>query len=52
MACRNGLEATDRQRPKRVVEHWDRDEPDQAGLLRVELIELDTGMDWAGQALA
>jgi hypothetical protein len=30
----------DRGEAKRVVENWDRDEPDQAGLLRIEEIEI------------
>jgi len=30
----------DRREAERVVRDWDRDEPDQAGLLRVEPVEL------------
>jgi hypothetical protein len=33
----------DRRQAERVVENWDRDEPDQAGLLRVEVIEMEAG---------
>jgi hypothetical protein len=31
----------DRRDAERVVEDWDRDEPDQAGLLHVAVIDLD-----------
>jgi hypothetical protein len=29
-------------KPSKVVENWDRDEPDRAGELRVEAIEFET----------
>ena len=32
----------DRRDAERVVEDWDRDEPDHAGLLRIEVVELET----------
>jgi hypothetical protein len=31
----------DRRGAERVVDDWDRDEPDQAGLLHVETIDLE-----------
>ena len=31
-----------RRDAEQVVEDWDRDEPDQVGLLRVEVLELDS----------
>jgi hypothetical protein len=33
----------DRREAERVIENWDRDEPDQAGALRVESIEIKAG---------
>lgn len=35
----------DRDEAERVVEDWDRDEPGQADLLRVEVVELDVSSD-------
>jgi hypothetical protein len=32
-----------REEAEAIVQAWDRDEPDQAGALRVEAIELPTG---------
>ena len=32
----------DRDEAERVVEDWDRDEPDRAGLLRTVVVELET----------
>jgi len=34
---------TSREEAEALVQAWDRDEPDQAGILRVEKIELRTG---------
>jgi hypothetical protein len=34
---------TTREEAEAIVQAWDRDEPDQAGALRVEKIELWTG---------
>jgi hypothetical protein len=31
-----------REDAERVVREWDRDEPEQAGLLHVEVVELET----------
>jgi hypothetical protein len=31
----------DRREAERVVEDWDRDEPEQAGLLRVDVVNLE-----------
>jgi hypothetical protein len=33
---------TSREEPEAIVQAWDRDEPDQAGNLRVELVEFET----------
>jgi hypothetical protein len=33
---------TTREEPQAIVQTWDRDEPDQAGALRVEPVELET----------
>jgi hypothetical protein len=33
---------TTREEPQAIVQAWDRDEPDQAGALRVEPVELET----------
>ena len=34
---------TTREEAEAIVQPWDRDEPDQAGMLRVERIEFRTG---------
>lgn len=34
---------TTREEAEAIVHSWDRDEPDQAGILRVEKIEFRTG---------
>jgi hypothetical protein len=34
---------TSREEAEAIVQAWDRDEPDQAGVLRVEQIEFRTG---------
>jgi hypothetical protein len=36
---------TSREEAEAVVQAWDRDEPDQAGALRVEVVELKAGTD-------
>jgi hypothetical protein len=33
---------TSREEAEAIVQAWDRDEPDQAGALRVELVEFET----------
>jgi hypothetical protein len=33
---------TTREEAEAIVQAWDRDEPQQAGVLRVEIIELET----------
>ena len=35
----------ERGEAERVVENWDRDEPDQAGLLRVEVVNFGLLLD-------
>lgn len=35
----------DRQMAEPMVEDWDRDEPDRAGELRVEAVELETAVN-------
>jgi hypothetical protein len=43
-SLREALELfTSREEAEAVVQAWDRDEPDQAGELRVELVEFRTG---------
>jgi hypothetical protein len=34
---------TSREKAEAIVQAWDRDEPEQAGVLRVEQIEVRTG---------
>jgi hypothetical protein len=36
---------TTREEAETIVQAWDRDEPDQAGILRVEKIELETSLN-------
>ena len=36
---------TTREEAEAIVQAWDRDEPDQAGALRVEKIEFQTGTE-------
>jgi hypothetical protein len=35
---------TSREEAEAIVQAWDRDEPDQAGALRVEAVEFRTGI--------
>jgi hypothetical protein len=36
---------TNREDAEAIVQAWDRDEPEQAGALRVELIEFETSLN-------
>jgi hypothetical protein len=38
-------ESAAREGPKAIVQAWDRDKPEQAGELRIEVFELKAGTD-------